>query len=124
MRRRARDLFLAFGAQLEESPLAHTQMLSAVNLYLNSSMQIVIAGDDVEDASEFVDEINRHFLPDTVIAFAGHRAADEVGSGLVPLTEGKVAIHGTPTVYICENYTCKAPITELEDLRRVLSSRR
>ncbi len=124
MRRRARDLFLAFGAQLEESPLAHTQMLSAVDLYLNSSMQIVIAGDDVEDASEFVDEINRHFLPDTVIAFAGHRAADEVGSGLVPLTEGKVAIHGTPTVYICENYTCKAPITELEDLRRVLSSRR
>ncbi|MCD4736029.1 MAG: hypothetical protein K8R53_08305, partial [Bacteroidales bacterium] len=124
MRRRARDIFLAFGAQLEESPLAHTQMLSAVDLYLNSSMQIVIAGDDLEGPSEFVLEINRHFLPDTVIAFAGSRAADEVGSGLVPLTEGKVAIHGTPTVYICENYTCKAPITELEDLRRVLSSRR
>jgi uncharacterized protein YyaL (SSP411 family) len=124
MRRRARDLFLAFGAQLEESPLAHTQMLSAVDLYLNSPTQIVIAGDDVEDASEFVDEINRHFLPDKVIAFAGSRADDEVGSGLVPLTEGKVAIQGKPTVYICENYTCKAQVTELEDLRRALSSHR
>jgi len=124
MRRRARDIFLAFGAQLEESPLAHTQMLSAVDLYLNSSMQIVIAGDNVEGAQEFVLEINRHFLPDKVIAFAGSRADGDVGSGLVPMTGGKVAIQGKPTVYICENYTCKAPITNLEDLRQVLSRRR
>jgi len=124
MRRRARDLFLAFGAQLEESPVGHTQMLSAVDLYLNSPTQIVIACDDLEDASEFVDEINRHFLPDKVIAFAGSRAADKVGSGLVSLIKDKVAIQGKPTVYICENYTCRAPITELEDLRQVLSSRR
>ena len=89
MRRRARDIFLAFGAQLEESPLAHTQMLSAVDLYLNSSMQIVIAGDGVADASEFVDEISRHFLPDKVIAFAGSRADDEAGPDLVPMTEGR-----------------------------------
>jgi uncharacterized protein YyaL (SSP411 family) len=124
MRRRARDLFLAFGAQLEESPLAHTQMLSAVDLYLNSSTQIVIAGDDVEDASEFVGEISRHFLPDKVIAFVGHRAADDPDPDLVPLTKGKVSIQGKPAVYICENYTCRDPVTELEDLRRMLSSRR
>jgi uncharacterized protein YyaL (SSP411 family) len=124
MRRRARDIFLAFGAQLEESPLAHTQMLSAVDLYLNSPTQIVIAGDDLEDASEFVDEISRHFLPDKVIAFAGSRADDEAGPDLVPMTEGKIAIQGKPTVYICENYTCRDPVTELENLRRMLSSRR
>ena len=44
MPRRAWNFFLAFRAQLEESPLAHTQMLSAVDLYLNSHTQIVIAG--------------------------------------------------------------------------------
>ena len=44
MPRRARNFFLAFRAQLEESLLAHTQMLSAVDLYLNSHTQIVIAG--------------------------------------------------------------------------------
>ncbi|MBA1340840.1 MAG: hypothetical protein C5S40_01750 [ANME-2 cluster archaeon] len=124
MRRRARDIFLAFGAQLEESPLSHTQMLSAVDLYLNSPTQIVIACDDVKETKEFVLEINRHFLPDKLIAFAGNRAFDEVDPGLVPLTRGKVAIQGKPTVYICENYTCRAPITELEDLRQVLSGRR
>ena len=123
MLRRARDIFIAFGAQLEESPLAHTQMLSAVDLYLNSPMQIVIAGDDMKETKEFILEINRHFLPDKVIAFTGSHAADEVGSDQVPLTRGKVAIQGKPTIYICENYTCSAPVTKLEDLRQVLSSR-
>ncbi len=124
MLRRARDIFLAFGSQLEESPLAHTQMLSALNLYLNSPMQIVIACDDMKETKEFVLEINRHFLPDKVIAFAGNRAAEEVGPGLVHMTRGKVAIQGKPTVYICENYNCRAPVTKVEDLRQVLSSRR
>ena len=124
MPRCARDIFLAFGTQLEESPLAHTQMLSAVDLYLNSLMQIVIVGDDIEETKEFVDEINRHFLPDKVIAFAGNRAFGEVDPGLVPMTRGRVAIQGKPTVYICENYACRAPITELEDLGQVLSGRR
>jgi len=78
----------------------------------------------VEDASEFVLEINQHFLPDKVIAFAGSRDDDEVDPCLVPLTRGKVAIQGKPTVYICDNNTCRAQVTELEDLRQVLSGRR
>jgi hypothetical protein len=97
---------------------------SAVDLYLNSLTLIVIAGDDVEDASEFVLEINRHFLPDKVIAFAGSHADNDLDSCLVPPTKGKMAIQGKPTVYICENYTCRAQVTELEDLRQVLSSHR
>jgi len=99
-------------------------MLSAVDLYLNSRIQIVIAGDDLVDASEFVLEINRHFLPDKVIAFAGSRVGDQVDSGLVPLTEGMAAIQGKPAVYTYENCTCRAQVTELEELRLVLSSRR
>jgi len=97
---------------------------SAVDLNLNSPTLIVIAGDDVEDASEFVLEINQHFLPDKVIAFAGSRDDDEVDPCLVPLTRGKVAIQGKPTVYICDNNTCRAQVMELEDLRQVLSGRR
>jgi uncharacterized protein YyaL (SSP411 family) len=40
---------------------------------------------------------------------------------MIPLIKEKVAVQGNPTVYICENYTCKASITDLEDLRRALS---
>ncbi|KAF5428367.1 hypothetical protein C5S39_11650, partial [Candidatus Methanophagaceae archaeon] len=67
----------------------------------------------------FAVELNRHFLPNQVIAFTSSR--DDELSGRIPLITDKVAVQGNPTVYICENYTCKAPITDLDDLRRVLS---
>jgi uncharacterized protein YyaL (SSP411 family) len=42
--------------------------------------------------------------PDTVVAFG---PADEI-----PLLEGKEAVAGKPTVYVCENFACRAPVTD------------
>ncbi|RCV65352.1 hypothetical protein C5S53_04190 [Methanophagales archaeon] len=117
----AKNIFRTFGAQLEQSPLEHTQMLCALDFYLSSPMQVVIASQKIEEAQTFAIEINRHFLPNQVIAFTSAR--DDELSGWIPLITGKVAVCGKPTVYICENYACKAPITDLDDLRRVLSKR-
>ena len=115
----AKNIFRTFGAQLEQSPLEHTQMLCALDFYLSSPMQVVIASQKIEEVQAFTVEINRHFMPNKVIAFTSSR--DDELSGRIPLITDKVAVQGKPTVYICENYTCKAPITDLDDLRRVLS---
>nr|CBH39183.1 conserved hypothetical protein, DUF255 family [uncultured archaeon] len=115
----AKDLFRTFGAQLEQSPLEHTQMLCALDFYLSSPMQVVIASQKIEEVQAFAVEISRHFLPNQVIAFTS--SSDNELSGRIPLITDKVAVQGKPTVYICENYACKAPITDLYDLRRVLS---
>jgi uncharacterized protein YyaL (SSP411 family) len=119
LRIRAKNIFRTFGAQLEQSPLEHTQMLCALDFYLSSPMQVVIASQKIEEAQAFAVEISRHFLPNQVIAFTSSR--DDELSGRIPQITDKVAVQGKPTVYICENHTCKAPITDLDDLRRVLS---
>ena len=115
----AMDIFRTFGAQLEQSPLEHTQMLCALDFYLSSPMQVVIASQKIEEAQAFTAEISRHFLPYKVIAFT--RSGDDELLGMIPPIKDKVAVQGKPTMYICENYTCKAPITDLDDLRRVLA---
>ena len=38
------------------------------------------------------------------------------------LTEGKASIKGKPTVYVCENFACKAPVADLDALRGQLDS--
>jgi uncharacterized protein YyaL (SSP411 family) len=82
-------------------------------------MQVVIASQKIEEAQAFAVEIGRHFLPNKVVAFTS--SSDNELSGRIPLIKGKVAIQGKSTAYICENYACKVPITDLDDLRRVLS---
>ena len=37
-----------------------------------------------------------------------------------PLLEGKTLIKGKPAVYVCQNYTCKAPVTEPSQLAKAL----
>ncbi len=117
----AKDTFLTFREPLEQSPLEHTQMLCAVEFYLRSPMQIVIASKNIEEAQAFAVEISRNFLPNKVVVFSQLGVADDELFNLIPLIKDKVPVKGKPTVYICEDYTCKAPITDLEDLKRVLS---
>jgi len=95
-------------------------MLCAVEFHLNSPAQVVIASKNMGEAQAFAAEISRHFLPNKVVVFSQSGVTEDELPGLIPLIKDKVAIQGKPTVYICENYTCKAPITDLEDLKRVL----
>ncbi len=120
LRIRAKDLFLTFGEQLEQNPVEHTQMLCALDFYLSSPMQVVIASQKREEAQACAVEISRHFLPNKVIVFT--RSGDGELSSLIPLIKDKVPIQGNPTVYICEHYMCKTPITNMEDFRRILKT--
>ena len=48
------------------------------------------------------------FDPNAVVAFG---PSDEV-----PLLEGKNFVDGRPAVYVCENFACQAPVTEVAAL--------
>jgi len=99
-------------------------MLCALDFYLSSPVQVVLSSQNVEEAQAFVAEISRHFLPNKIVVFSQSGVTDNELFNLIPLIKDKVAIQGKPTVYICENYTCKAPITDLEELKLVLSRHR
>jgi uncharacterized protein YyaL (SSP411 family) len=116
----AEKIFLAFGEQLEQNPLAHTQMLCGIDFYLSSTLQIVIVSQTRREAGAFVAEINRHFMPDRIIILIDSDVAVDELSDMIPLIRNRVAIQGHPTVYICEKFTCKTTITDLEDLRQAL----
>jgi uncharacterized protein YyaL (SSP411 family) len=121
LKKRAETIFRVFRATLEQSPREHTQMLCAVAFSLSSPAQVVLASRDREEAQAFAAELGRHFLPHNVVAFSQPGVTESELSELTPLISGKVAIEGKPTVYICGNYTCNAPITDLEDLKRMLA---
>ena len=114
-RDKAETTLKAFGGSMESSPFSHTYMLYALEFWFGSK-EVVVAGQAGERAvQEMVREIQTRFLPNKVVALAAG-GIPEIAS----LTEGKTEIGGRPAVYICENFACRSPVTQLESLRKQL----
>jgi len=58
--------------------------------------------------------------PGAVLALGDGEAA--LGDGAaVPLLEGRTPVDGSPTVYVCRDFTCRMPLTDPLALRDALS---
>ena len=113
---KAETTMKVFGDAVESSPFSHTQMLCGLDFW-HGSREIVVAGGEGSDLREVLTEIHRRFIPDKVLAFSDGGIPE-----ISALTQGKTSIGGKPTVYICQNFACRSPITELEPLAKALDA--
>jgi uncharacterized protein len=118
---RAKKTIDAFATILSQFPSGMPQMLVAVENSLGKPRQIVIAGNkDSPETKALLKEVHRHFLPNTIVILA------DGGEGQKYLGEKNEAIRkmslveGKPAAYVCENFTCKAPVTDPKPLGDML----
>jgi uncharacterized protein len=117
------QLMGAFSEQVAHYPMAHTQFLAAVDFMVGPSREIVIAGNPGIDATRTMTrKIQEKFLPNKVVLFRPDEGpvADEC-IALSPFLADMHAQKPKPTVYICEQFACKAPVTTLKDLEVALN---
>jgi hypothetical protein len=116
----ARSTLDAFSAELSQFPSGYPQMLMALDFALGPSYEIVIAGVPEERGTqEIIHEIYAHFLPNKVVT--SHPPKKEMAEKietLVPFVAKQVSLNGKPTVYICKNYVCDLPVTEISKLNQ------
>jgi uncharacterized protein YyaL (SSP411 family) len=112
----------AFAEALNHFPSAMPQMLVALDFSLTKPKQIVVAGQkDGLDTRDLLDEVHRHYLPHTVVLLAdGAEGQKFLGEKLEELKSMR-PIDRKAAAYVCENFTCKAPVTSVEELRKLLT---
>ena len=59
--------------------------------------------------------------PGAVLALGDGEPAPGDGAAAVPLLEGRTLVDGSPTVYVCREFTCRTPLTDPLLLRDALS---
>ena len=121
-RERADQTIRAFAPILMRAPTALPQMLVALDDSLGKPRQIVIAGEkNKPDTKKMLDEVRRHYLPTATLLLADQGEGQQyLAEKLEAIREMKM-IDGKATAYVCENFTCQAPVTDARDLRKSLS---
>jgi uncharacterized protein YyaL (SSP411 family) len=116
-RARAEKTINAFAPTLNAFPSAMPQMLVALDYSLATPKQIVIAGKiDNEDTRTLAREVHSRFLPNKVLMHAGEYLGKN-NEAIRAMSE----INGKTAAYVCEDFTCQAPVTDPEALRQLLS---
>jgi uncharacterized protein YyaL (SSP411 family) len=86
-------------------------VLRAMDFYLARVSEVAIVGSG-EAADQLARVVRGDYRPHTVLA-----GGDADG---VPLLEGREPVDGRPAAYVCEHFTCQAPVTTPEALQRAL----
>jgi uncharacterized protein len=101
-------------------PLAFGHVLQAVDFYLAPVKEVAIVG---PDPAPLLRVVRDAYHPHIVLAGgAGAPGGDTTGGVAVdvPLLEGRQAIDGRATAYVCEHFACQAQVTSADALRAAL----
>jgi uncharacterized protein YyaL (SSP411 family) len=62
--------------------------------------------------------VNSRYLPNSVLAAGA--PADPALAQVIPLLADRPLKDGLASAYVCQNYTCQAPVTSAEELAALL----
>jgi uncharacterized protein len=111
----------AFAGSLGEIPTAHSHLMTGLDYYLGPAQEIVIAGNPEEGAArEMAAQVREKFLPFKILlSKPGGEAGREI-SALCPFLEGMDPGREGVSVFICEGYSCKKPVSSPAELQAAL----
>ena len=115
-RRQARLICLVMKESMARQPTGFGRLLCALNHLLVPSQEIAIVGDpEGADTAALLQVVRSRYLPTSVLALK--RPGEE---SMLPLLEGRDLVNGQAAAYVCENYACKLPVTDVQALAGLL----
>mgnify|MGYP005812818223 CR=1 FL=1 len=121
-RERAVAAIQAYGKAIVQHPRAFCRSLCVVDFLLDGPVELALLGTPgVAGFEALRAAVGRRYLSNRIIAHHDPAAGPAPAH---PLLEGKDLDAGKAALYVCRDFTCRAPITDPADLDRALAERR
>jgi uncharacterized protein YyaL (SSP411 family) len=108
----AEKALAAFAGRMSGAPSGLPQMLVGLMYSMAPPKQLVLAGSR-SDLGPMLSEVRRHFLPFHTLLWAG-------STGLNAELDSMPGLDGRPTAYVCENFACNLPTSDVDKFRELL----
>jgi len=111
-----------FSRNVKDSPAAHNQLMVALDFALGPSYQVVIAGNSqAEDTKNMLSAIQTKFLPNMIVFLNPVEQESPRIHDIAEFIKYMPNIDDKATAYVCINYTCKKPTTDVDEMLRQLN---
>jgi uncharacterized protein YyaL (SSP411 family) len=103
-------------------PTAFAQWLVAIDWQVGPVDEVAIVGDPADPRTAGLAAVARgaqgrlRWRPRQVIVIG-----PDVAASVVPLLQGRFALRGLPTAFVCRAFACRQPVTEPEALAAILA---
>jgi len=96
----------------------------ALDFGIGPCYEVVIAGKArAKDTKAMAKALRTRFLPNKVVLLnPGERESPEIAK-LAEFTKNQSSINGRATAYVCMNYNCKLPTTDIDKMLQLLNVR-
>ncbi|MFX0079813.1 MAG: thioredoxin domain-containing protein, partial [Candidatus Hermodarchaeota archaeon] len=119
----AAQIGAAFSGDVLSAPPGFTLMISSVDFAVGPNFEITIVGHPAKaDTQEMVQAINSQFTPNKVILLVPTDSTTETIRQLASFTKEYKSIDNKATAYVCTNYVCQSPTTNLKTMLKLLDS--
>jgi len=105
-RERGLKILEVFAPLASEYPTAFATLFLAYDYLTDLSFEVVVMAEGDGNAEKFLQALRKGFHPNLVLALS------RVPTDFPPLMQGRTAIAGKTTFYLCRNQACEAPTTE------------
>ena len=111
----------AFTNQAKSSPTGFAHMLTGFMFDLKDPKELVIVADGkTARTQELIQQIRENYSPNKVVLFKDISDPDPLVE-IASWTKAHSMMDGKPTFYVCENFACKRPTTNIKTVLNYLN---
>ena len=111
----------AFTKQAKNSPTGFAHMLTGFMFDLKDPKELVIVADGkTAKAQDLIQQIRENYSPNKVVLFKDISDPDPLVE-IASWTKAHSMMDGKPTFYVCENFACKRPTTNIKTVLTYLN---
>ena len=100
---------------VKQHQISYVHLISALDFANGPSFELVIAGDTTaSDTRSMVRAVHQRYLPHKVLLLRPTEEQEPEIVKLAPYTRYHESINGSAAAYVCENFSCKNPTSDIE----------
>jgi uncharacterized protein YyaL (SSP411 family) len=120
----ASQLMNSFSKNIKSNPSQYTNLMNALDFGIGPSFEIIVSGNSAaDDTRKMLIALRKEYVPNKVVILRPNEEKSPEILNISEFTKDQLTIDNKATVYVCVNYACNFPTTDVNKMIELLNKK-